>query len=353
MLYLDWLRGLAVIAMVLSHVTESWTREADRASEPFYTLTFIAGIASALFLFLAGVASALSAAAKGRRYEGHRAGAALARRRGWEIFALGLVFRVQSLVLGLGPITNLFKVDMLNIMGLSMVVASYVWQLAAARRVRLALLALTSTAIAMLTPIVRQLTWLAPLPDQLEAYLRPAGGLAAFPFFPWAGFLFAGVLVGDLVDAVRDRPRQQASLQTGVALCAGGGAVLAYLASYLPPLFASASFWHDSPTFFFIRLGLVALLVPIAWVIAQGLPLWTRQPLVTLGASSLFVYWIHVEMVYGVIAEPIKRQMPLWATLTATGLLSVGLYLIVLLKNKLLERFELRGPWRLLAPVIR
>jgi len=30
--YLDWLRGVAVIAMVMSHVNDAWTREADRQS---------------------------------------------------------------------------------------------------------------------------------------------------------------------------------------------------------------------------------------------------------------------------------------------------------------------------------
>ena len=339
--------------MVMSHVTEAWTLAIDRASDRFYALVFIAGIASPLFLFLAGVATALSAASKGRRQGSHRAGAVLARRRGWEIFALGLVFRLQSQVLGLGPIDNLFKVDMLNVMGLSIVVASHLWQLAETRRSRLTLFALITTAIAMVTPIVRQVTWLSWLPDQIEAYLRPAGGFAAFPLFPWAGFLFAGVIVGDLVDAVRDQPRRQVLLQNGMAIGAGGGAILGWLASYLPPLYESAQFWRDSPTFFFFRLGLVALLVPISWVIEQLLPRALLQPVVTLGRSSLFVYWIHVEMVYGVLAEPIKRQVPLWASLAATAMLCVLLYWIVVLKNRLLERHELRGPWRLLAPVVR
>jgi uncharacterized membrane protein len=339
--------------MVMSHVTESWTLDADRASDAFYALVFIAGIASPLFLFLAGVATALSAGSKGRRRQSHRAGAILARRRGWEIFALAFVFRVQSQLLGLGPIDNLFKVDMLNLMGLAMVFASYVWQFAEDRRVRLGLFAIVTTAVTMMTPIVRQVIWLAALPDPVEAYLRPAGGFAAFPAFPWAGFLFAGVIVGDLVDAVREQPRRQVLLQNGIAMCAGGGAMLGWFASYLPPLYESADFWRDSPTFFFIRLGLVALLVPISWVLEQLLPRALMQPFVTLGRSSLFVYWIHVEMVYGVMAEPIKHRMPLWSTLAATAMLCAALYWVVVLKNKLLERYQLRGAWRLLAPVVR
>ena len=341
------------MAMVLTHVTDSWTRDLDKHSEPYFTLLFAGGIASSLFLFLAGLATAMSASSKGRRAGGHAAGAAMARRRGWEIFVLGLVFRVQAQVLGFAPLMNIFKVDMLNIMGLSIVAASWLWQLAPARRPRLALLALATTAIAMLTPLVRASLWLAPLPDPLEAYLRPAGGFAAFPLFPWAGFLFAGVIMGDLVDAVRGTPRRQHGLQAGTILVAAAGIWLAWRASFQPSIYPEADFWHSSPTFFFIRLGVVALTVPAAWIIEQVLaPIWLR-PLVTLGRSSLFVYWIHVEMVYGVIAEPIKGTLPLWASLAGTGLLSLLLYGVVVFKNRWLARHELRGPARVLGAVLR
>jgi uncharacterized membrane protein len=339
--------------MVLAHVTDSWTREADRASEPYYVTAFISGVASPLFLFLAGVATAMSAASKARREGGHAIGARIARRRGWEIFALGLVFRLQAQLLGMGPLTNLLKVDMLNIMGLSMVAASYLWQASERVRIRIAILAVAAGAIAMVTPIVRDVAWLAALPDPLEAYLRPAGSYAAFTLFPWAAFLLAGVIVGDLVDAIRQAPARQVALQNGLAIAGGAGVMLAYLASFQPSIYESSSFWHDSPTFFFIRLGLVTLLVPLSWVLEQLLPAPVMQPLATMGRSSLFVYWIHIEMVYGVIAEPIKHTMPLWLSLTGTALLSLILYGIVRWKNHLLERHELRGPWRILAPVVR
>ena len=37
----------------------------------------------------------------------------------------------------------------------------------------------------------------------------------------------------------------------------------------------------------------------------------TRAPLVELGRSSLFVYWIHVEMAYGIVTAPLHRRLPL------------------------------------------
>jgi uncharacterized membrane protein len=235
-----------------------------------------------------------------------------------------------------------------------MIGASLLWPVSADRRVRMALFGLATTAVTLLTPLVRATPWLAPLPDPLEAYLRPAGPYSAFPLFPWAGFLLAGVIAGDLIDAVRVGRRAPSVLQVSLALASGLGVGLAYQASFQPALFPTATFWHDSPTFFFIRLGLVTLLVPIAWVVEQMAG--TTRPfswLVTLGRSSLFVYWIHVEMVYGVIAEPIKKGMPLQASLICTALLWVGLYWIVLLKNRVMTGVVLPRPLRILAPILR
>jgi acyltransferase len=357
LLYLDWLRGIAVLAMVHAHVLDSWTQVADRQQRAYYTLQWIGGVASPMFLFLAGVAMAMSAASKGRQAGNFAQGARIARRRGWEIFALAFLFRLQAELLGFGPLTTLLKVDMLNIMGISMVMASLLWQISSQRRTRVLIFALLTTAITFVTPLVRAVSWLAVLPDPLEAYLRPAGSYAAFPLFPWAGFLFAGVLVGDLIDALRQSNQSPWRLHGPMLVAGVSGVTLATAASYRPALFPTADFWHDSPTIFFIRLGVVVTFVPVAWLI-EGLmergPLRSPfQALVTLGRSSLFVYWIHVEMVYGLIAEPLKQLMPLWATQAAWLLLTVALYRIVLWKNRLLERHELPRRARILAPILR
>jgi acyltransferase len=343
--------------MVLMHVTDAWTVEPAKHSVAYFRLSFVGGVASALFLFLAGLATAMSAASKGRREHSHDAGAVAARRRGWQIFVLGLAFRVQAQLLGAGPLYNIFRVDMLNTMGLAIIVASTLWQAAPRRRTRIALFACLTTVITMTTPLVRTAGWLSALPDPLEAYLRPAGPYAAFPMFPWAGFLFAGVIVGDLIDAVRGSKRRELVLQAATATMAVAGVWLAWRASFAPSIYPQADFWHSSPTLFFIRLGLVALTVPLSWLIelaseAVHSRAWL-QPLATLGRSSLFVYWIHVEMVYGVLAESVKGQLPLAGSLVGTAMMSLFLYFVVLLKNRLLQRYGLPGPFRILEPVVR
>ena len=336
--YLDVLRGLAVVIMVEAHVVDSWTREADRQGDNYFRAIYVAGLAAPLFLFLAGLTLIMGACAReerlavpGSRFPApgyHAAAARGAFRRGWQVFGLAFLFRLQSQLLGWGPLINLLKVDILNVMGLAMVMAATLWGLGRSRGVRLILFAVATAVATMATPVVRETAWLAPLPDPIEWYFRPVPNRTTFTLFPWAGFLFAGALVGELVHAARTRTAEW-RLQAGLLIGAAAGVGLGYLASFRPSIYAVANFWTSSPTFFFIRLGIVAALMPIAWM-APRLP-----PLETLGRASLFVYWIHVEMVYGVLATPIKRALPLWGSLVATLLLCVVLYWLVILKKRL------------------
>ena len=66
-------------------------------------------------------------------------------------------------------------------------------------------------AATLLAPIVRNASLLASLPDPIEAYLRPLPGISNFVLFPWVGFLFAGVIVGLVLDSVRTREEEHAA----------------------------------------------------------------------------------------------------------------------------------------------
>ncbi len=141
--YLDWLRGVAVIVMVLAHVNDAWTIDADRERTLYLIVIFIAGLAAPLFLFMAGLTLSMASVAKAATL-GHAAAAAVARRRGWQIFALAFIFRLQSQLLGWGPLINFLKVDILNVMGVSMIAAGWLWSISASRAVRIAAFAVVT-----------------------------------------------------------------------------------------------------------------------------------------------------------------------------------------------------------------
>ena len=66
-----------------------------------------------------------------------------------------------------------------------------------------------------------------------------------------------------------------------------------------------------------------------------GASLWTRRwpakpasPLVLLGRTSLFVYWVHVEIAYGVLSYPLHRALSLGQSLAGYAGLTVVMYLL-------------------------
>jgi uncharacterized membrane protein len=356
--YLDWARGVAVIVMVGAHVTDGWTLAEDKTRQLYMYVVFVAGLAAPLFLFLAGLTLSMAASAKALSI-GHAAAAAAARLRGLQIFALAFLFRLQSQLLGWGALINFLKVDILNVMGLSLLAAGTLWGLSASRAVRLAAFAVTTVALTMLTPIIRELPWLAPVPDAIEAYIRPIAGRTTFTIFPWAGFLFAGAMAGELV-AVAQTRMQEIRLQLGLLVFGIAGIVAGYWASYQPSIYPVSNFWTSSPTFFLIRLGICALMLPVAWGVdhlhqfVRARSGWLPGAVTTtLGRSSLFVYWIHVEMVYGVLGRPLRRALPLEVSLIAMLVLCAILYQIVLWKDRVMQRRTLPHALRILTPVLR
>ena len=328
--WLDWARGVAVVLMVLAHVVDAWTREADRDRDAYYWTTFVGGLAAPAFLFLAGLGTALSGASKRRAGQSRGAVTRALMARGATIFGLAFVFRAQALALGWGRPIDFLKVDILNVMGPALVVAALLWGAAAGAVGRVVAGVSATVALAMAAPIIRAGRWIDALPEPLQWYWRPTPGHTNFTLVPWSAFVFAGVAAGAALAAAggeRGERRLQMTL-AGLAVAVGAAA---WWASLQPTIYPPglSSFWGASPTFFFLRLAIVMALLPVAWSLRHVLPAAVAQPLATIGAASLFAYWVHVELVYGGIAIPLKRRLPLEVTLPATLLVSYGLARLV------------------------
>jgi uncharacterized membrane protein len=336
--YLDVMRGLAVLIMVEAHALDSWTRDVDRTSTAYGYAQILGGFGAPIFLFLAGVAVPMSAGSKLRKGLDRRAAARAVQRRGAEIFLLAFLFRLQAYLLSPGShLYGLLKVDILNIMGPSIVAAALIWQVCRSPSARAFAFALTAAAISLVTPLVRGAQSIAALPDALEAYLRPVPNLANFTIFPWMAFLFAGAVAGAVIDEARTAS-QEARTNTALAI---GGTLLAiggYAASLAPPIYANSNFWTSSPTFFAMRVGIITVAIATAYGWQRAFDGRGTSALQLLGLSSLFVYWIHVEMVYGLLASPIRRQLALPVMFTAYAVFMFMLYVVVRIKNDLTGR---------------
>ncbi len=245
----------------------------------------------------------------------------MVKRGGW-IWVLAILFRVQSDVLGgrtsLGQLLvldivrgNTLKVDILNVMGPAIAGAAVLWGLARTPRWRIAGSIAAASAFAFATPGIRAWAALDALPDALEGYLRPFAGRTTFSFFPWAGFVFAGAAIGVLIDRTRDA----ASERRLIAWFGAGGValwILSAVSAHGPSLFGPSDFWRTAPSFFFLRVGVMVAGIAACYLWEARPRLLGADPFSPMrqfGVTSLFVYWIHVEMVYGGLSRSDSRPV--------------------------------------------
>ena len=337
--YVDWMRGLACLLMFQTHCYDSWLGGAARKTR-FFGWSQLAGTLPApLFLFLAGVSFALVTDRMRRKGIAANEVANTTIRRGAEIFGLGLLFRVQEFVLGQpwSPWTDLLRVDILNIIGLSMMLMGIACRLTKTRAANAALAAALALGIAMATPPLWT-TWRPRwLPWYVESYINgvhiydsPRPWL--FPIFPWAAFAFAGLAAGFfLMSEWASKNLAKATTIAGVA-----GLALFRLSIWLDArpgsIYSVYDYWHTSPTFFLARVGVLLIIVFLSYA-------WCRWgpghrgfgPLIQMGQTSLLVYWVHIEFVYGrfSILRKQSQSIPvatagLLIIFTAMVLLSIG-----------------------------
>jgi uncharacterized membrane protein len=215
-----------------------------------------------------------------------------------------------------------------------MLAAAVLWGLGRFRWDRFAWLTGATVLVAMITPVVRTSPSLSPLPDPIEWYIRPIPGRGTFTLFPWSAFLLAGAAVGLWLDSARTAEEERriniVFAALGIALAAA-----AYQASFLPSIYREASFWTTSPTFFFLRLGVLILSLPVAYAWNRA---WTgRSVMQEFGRASLFIYWIHVELAYGVLSSPLHKTLTLGQAFLAYAIFTVALFGAAKLKDQIVD----------------
>ncbi len=310
--YIDWARGLACVLMFQTHCYDSWLSPQARQSR-FFMYSQLGGTFPApLFLFLAGMSLALVTEKLWRK---DVAPAQIARTtigRGAEIFVFGLLFRLQEYVVAWGwaPKSDLLRIDVLNTIGLSMMLMGVVCWIVSLlfltrwrsktnegapplprslrqewdtmpRALLVFVAAATALLISLLTPplwTTWRPTW---LPWPLESYIdgvhnlgTPQSGL--FPIFPWTAFAFAGLAVGFILQS--DWARAQEA-KTFITVGLAGGVLIEFarwLDAQPHQLYAVQDYWRTSPSFFLIRVGMLLVILSASyiwcrWGLGQGL----------------------------------------------------------------------------------
>ncbi len=334
--------------MFQTHCYDSWLSPGARQSK-FFMYSQLGGTFPApLFLFLAGISFALVTE---KLWKKNLPPAQIARAtilRGAEIFGFGLLFRLQEYLIAWGwaPLSDLLRVDVLNTIGLSMMLMGlFCWLVLSIHRgaqTRLALI-LASAGTALLISLLTPPLWTnwRPnwLPWPLESYINGVHNLGTpqawlFPIFPWAAFAFAGLAAGFILQGERARKREAVTF----FILGGAGLVFVEVSRWLDaqPLhfYAVYDYWHTSPNFFLIRVGMLMMILAASyawcrWGFAQRpAGLWGFSPLIQLGQASLLVYWVHIEFVYGRVSILPKHVQSIRGA--SLGLLTITVAMLIL-----------------------
>ena len=389
--YIDWMRGLACLLMFQTHCYDSWLGGSARQSRFFMDSQLLGTFPAPLFLFLAGISFAL---VTDKLLQKNLSPTQIARstiRRGAEIFGFGLLFRVQEYLISWGwaPKSDLLRVDILNTIGLSMMLMGILCWLALSLSIRKGNMweqppkpalsgvegavrpgearqeaadtlrsrfnlifsaAAAALVISALTPLLWT-TWRPRfLPWPLESYINGVHNLGTpqawlFPVFPWTAFAFAGLAVGFILQSPWSRAREaRVFFSLGIS-----GVVLIELSRWLDAtprqLYPVYDYWHTSPEFFLIRLGMLLLILTgtYAWC-RWGLAQWGFSPLIQLGQASLLVYWVHIEFVYGRVSILAKHAQTISGATVGLVIIFLAMLALAYIRTHATSWLKKRGP---------
>jgi uncharacterized membrane protein len=341
--WIDWMRGLACVLMFQTHCYDAWLG-GDARKTPFLMYSQLLGTLPApLFLFLAGVSFALVTDKLVRKNVSAGEITRTMLRRGAEIFALGLLFRLQEYLIAWGraPWSDLLRVDVLNMIGISMMLMALVCgatlHLTQPQRKRLWLITAAvagMASIALLTPPLWTNWRPSWLPWPIESYVDGVHNLGApqpwlFPIFPWTAFAFTGLAAGFVLFS--DWGREHMSKILAAFGVAGIGLIAAarWLDHSPMQIYSVYDYWHSSPNFFLMRVGLLLMIAFLSYAWCRwGLGTRGFSPLIQLGQTSLLVYWVHIELVYGRFSLLPRRSVGIGTA--SLGLLTIFLMMLAL-----------------------
>ena len=292
--YLDWLRGIGATIMLHGHVWDSFLKDDLKSRGPYVFSQFLGGMPPAIFLFLTGVTLAFLMDSSERKGMAAWERVKTAFRRSGYLFFLAFAFRLQLFIFGIpAPWRDLFKVDILNCMGFAIAVLSVMALFPTRQRAKMA--ALAGLAIAMVSPLVSQLPW-DSVPTLVRNYLAP--DYRSFGFFPWGAYLAFGVSAGSVIRAIP--PQATERTMQWAAMVGGGGILICHYLDALPyVIYAKSEYWLNGPLQILTKQGVTLVILAMAFVwtryaAGEGWS-WLRQ----FGTTSLLVYWVHIELVYG------------------------------------------------------
>ena len=309
LVFLDALRGFALIFMVLNHTGRWWMDGSMRWSR-YYFIYVTMAVAAPIFLFLVGFCLPLSLSrTRGASVEQLLPTLWKYTKRGGRIILAGLLLNVLVF-----PEDPFWSNGVLQTIGLGIIVAAPVGLFLGSTRAR-------ALVVAAAVLIYLSFAWaFGPLTAWVGAH--PVGSrilFLEFPPWPWIALVLFGLVPGELFVEQSDRRGRSRYM---LVLAAAGVLCMAWLYAY--------DWWaQTAKPFTFMRdyilnnhwtprgatalwvIGITFCLMAVFYYLAE---VWRLRMtwLVTLGQTALFLYFIHHLIVLTLVTEHLHLKFNSW-----------------------------------------
>jgi uncharacterized membrane protein len=307
-LFIDLYRSAVILLMLEGHVFRTLLSPELQQGKIFQVHEFLHGLSAPAFLFGAGLTFVISTRKRWEAY--HHWGTQLARRvrRLIVVLLLGLMlhlpyFSIRKIIIDgtTSDYLQLFQFDVLHCIAIGLL-SLHALVFLFKSEARFYGLVLTTIIVAcFLTPLMWDVDFLRYLPAPFVQMFN-GNRSSPFPLFPYVGFLFAGVIVSWEFLIATEKHRERQFMQHVAAI--GALLIVAGIVFDLLPvqLYPTYNYWFTSPNYFFIRAGSLMMIVAGFWFFTNTFQ--QVHPLTTvLGRESLFVYVLHLIVLYGTAAN--------------------------------------------------
>lgn len=325
----DVARALAVIFMVQGHTLDVLLAPAFREGGFFNCWLFLRGLTAPMFLTLSGFSFIVVSS---RRWESFTSATSALKHRIFRFSFLICIGYLMHL-----PVRNPLdirwmhaeswaqwaQIDVLQCIGLTLLLLQcLILVTRTPKAFGFSIFALGVLAV-VTTPLLWKAAWLNLLPNMVSAYVDGARG-AVFPVFPWAGYIIGGALLGLFYTWKRNGSAAPVFAVCGLSMAIVGFAIDQMMAHAVRDL----HFWRTSPHLFLMRFGGVMVILSIIDWAAKWQP-FPQRVVQTLAKESLFVYVLHLFILYGSVWNSGLRQ-EIGATLGPVATITCILLLLAL-----------------------
>lgn len=313
-LFIDLLRFLAVVFMIQGHTFDTLLNFDDRSTILFFAHDFFHGFIAPMFLFASGVAFGIATM---KRWEEHAVFSQHVARRFGKFFGLLLIgyalhlpfFSLKKILNEATPaeIAAWLQVDVLHCIAVTMLILqSAVLILKDEKRFTI-FSAAAAAIIIFLSPIIWNMDLTATLPLWLASYFN-AGNNSWFPLFPWSAYILCGVVFASFFLNAKEHHHAMAVMQKTVSLSIVVLCLSLIIINLPTNIYPAHDVWRVNPLIIFARLGFVLLVTSGVFFAEHAYKFPSHIPQI-LGRESLFIYVVHLLILYGSVVNKGLKQL--------------------------------------------